>query len=283
MLGFGALGEYALGEGPKTATAATAPKQAYISPPTLRPRSSVPQSVGLNLALIASLTPFVQRDWAPPKRAPRPVLSLSRSQSLPLVANLGPFRQQDFTKPASPRRSPPQLASLNLNLIANLGPFRTNFVAGTKPVAAVSFIAPNIPLLVQQSTPFANFVYPAAVKAKFALPAYSYNVALYTPILDTHDGVWVKKKRKKLDRDPLDLELEEKAKRRAAIELAVYGDPKTYELPPEVKFYGTPAPPPNVEDLTKAIMAAKQMQEQQRLAELEQDDEDVLEMILREI
>jgi hypothetical protein len=284
-LGLGALGEFALGQGPtQSAGAASAPFSQTNWPSAKRPRSSTPQSIGLNLALIASLGPFNQKDWTPVKKAPRPAISLSRAQTLPLIASLGPFRQQDFTKPALPKRSPPQLASLNINLIASLGPFRQSFLPNPKqPVTSVALPPANVALLVQQSTPFANFTFPVAVKARLTPPVYPvYNLPIYAPVPDTHDGVWVKKKRKKLDRDPLDLELEERSKRRAAIELAVYGPEVTYE-PPAPTLFAPPAPPPNVEELAKAIMAAKQMLEQQQRAALEQDDEDVLEIILRDL
>lgn len=312
MPGFDAVGRLALGQLPQPAPAATAPFNQTIWPTAARLKSSAPQHLSVNINLItapfrqtvwpaaarvksspphpalfnnsmlaAPFPPFRQWDWTPARRT-RLASPFLQSQNLTLVASLGPFRQQDFASPKYARRSTPSQASLNLNLIANLGPFtQTNWTAPQRSLAALALAPVNVPLLVAQSTPFANFAFVGAVRARLNLPVYPYNVALYTPIVDTHDGVWVKRKRKR-GPDPIELEIEEKAKRRAALELAVYGPEVEYQEPPAL-VAPTPVMPPDVSDLAKVIAQAQVAQYHAARLQSDLDDEDDLESILREI
>ncbi len=90
--------------------------------------------------------------------------------------------------------------------------------------------------------------------------------------------------RKKKSKQPnsIDLELAEKAKRRAAIELAVYG-PEVEYSPPPAPFVAPAAPPVDVAELAKVIAAAQAQQRQAVAAQASDDDEGDLESILREI
>lgn len=203
------------------------------------------------------------------------------------------FNPQPFSNWSAPRK-----AGLAVAVIAS---GVAGFVAPAAPVHAGPFtqfsqpIAPRVVLPDEQpsalfeiepptSPPFTGF-------ARFDLPIRAkYNVALFTnftivpftPVVDTHDGVWVKRKKKRSGPDPLDLELEERAKRRAAIELAIYGPEVTYEPPPS-PIAEPSKPPPNTEELTRIIMQMKAAEFEAKRRADEQDDEDVLEMILKDL
>lgn len=258
MLGFGALGEFALGEGP---TSTAAPAQ------TLSGGNEWPDFVkkaGLTAAVIATtFGGFV----APPQARAATFTKFSEPLRKPNIAlhaawKFNPTVQRTQTAIFA-QFSQPQISRVNL--------------PDEQPSALFEVLPPQV-------APFAGFArfieYLPKKSVIFLYSAFPPTPVLI-PVIDTHDGVWVKKKRRH-GRDPLELELEERSKRRAAIELAVYGPEVTYEAPPATIF-APPAPPPNVEELARAIMAAKQMLEQQQRAALEQDDEDVLEMILRDL
>ncbi len=91
-----------------------------------------------------------------------------------------------------------------------------------------------------------------------------------------------RKKRKRFGLDPIEIELSEKAKRRAAIELAVYG-PEVEYSPPPAPFVAPAAPPVNVAELAGVIATAQAQQRQAMAAQAGEDDESDLESILREI
>jgi hypothetical protein len=281
MLGFGALGEFALGEGP----IANPPLGGGNFPPaTPVRRTTPPRVVSVNLCLIASLGPFAQTNYPLPKSL-KPAAPLAAPYNNSLLAQ--PLRQTDW--PAAkrvPLRAISNSSPQNLPLIASLGPFKqTVWTPAQKPQNAVGAVQPNVPLLVQQSTPFVNVSFAVPAKARFALPFQVPNTVVFVPPPDTHDGgVFVKKKRKKIGPDPIELELEEKAKRRAAIELAIYGPEVTYE--PQRSILEAPlppAPPPNVEDLARVMVQVRSAEMEAQRQALEQDDEDVIEMILRDI
>ncbi|HXI52364.1 MAG TPA: hypothetical protein VNH84_12690, partial [Candidatus Saccharimonadales bacterium] len=107
---------------------------------------------------------------------------------------------------------------------------------------------------------------------------------LITPpdIGDKHVGHYVKKRKKRSGPGPLDYELEEKARRRAAIELAVYGPEVEYQTPP-VPFVMPPVPPPDVTGLAQTIAALQREQQKVVMAQQGEDEEIELEAILREI
>lgn len=312
MLGFDAIGALALGQAPTAAApASTTPFNQYEWATPKRLRSAVPQLLSVNLALIATLGPFSQGLSPPayPLKASRPhpitvnnsLLALPFSQlnwsaskktgfavlpvfpNLALIANLGPFRQGDFGTPRLLRASPPQPIPFNLSLIANLGPFtQTNWNVPLRPMALPAFAPFNVPLFNLEETPFTNALFTASARFRLNPVAPAFNLTIYLPIQDTHDGVWVKRKRKRHGPDPIDLELQEKASRRAALELAVYGPEVEYREPSTVVDALPPAPP-NVAELAQVIASAQAAQHQQARLQAEQDDEDDLEAILREI
>lgn len=284
MLGFDAIGKLALGQLPEPSAAATVPfvQMDWASAKPVR-RSLPAQSVSINLCLIASLGPFSQQTFPLPK-VQRPVAPQAVPYNNSLLAT--PLRQTDWPAAKRVRISPISgSAPQNLPLIASLGPFKqTVWAAPKQPLPAAGLPPANVPLLVQQSTPFVNVSFTAPAKARFAQPFQAPNTVIFVPPPDTHDGgVYVKKKRKRVGPDPIDLELEEKAKRRAAIELAVYGPEVTYEPQRSILEPVSPAPPPNVEELARVIMQAQEAERQAQRLALEQDDEDVIDLILRDL
>jgi hypothetical protein len=107
------------------------------------------------------------------------------------------------------------------------------------------------------------------------------------PVQELNDGGYVKKKKRKPTKrelDPYAEEAELKAKRREAVELAVYGPEVEYTLPP-MAFPAGPVPPPDLGDLPSIMLNAQQAQKaaQMHKAALEQEDEDEIINILREI
>ncbi len=104
------------------------------------------------------------------------------------------------------------------------------------------------------------------------------------PVQELHDGGYVKKKRKltKRELDPYAEEAEIKRKRREAIELAVYGPPVEYTLPPLV-FPPSPPAPPQLGDLPQIMLAAQQRKVIEARLKQIQDEEDELEQILKDI
>lgn len=296
FLGFDALGRLALGQLPQTAVAPAARTLTFGSAWT------APRKAGLAAAVIATtFAGFV----APPQA--RATTTFNKFSEPFRKANLALLATWQFS-PAAPRTtqtaiftkfSQPQIPRVNLpdeqpSALFEVRPppvISIAFTQFSQPIVSRANLSDEQPstlfeVLPPIAPPFTGFArFEGIIRAKLNVALYSTPLWLPTiaPAVDTHDGVWVKRKRKKLDRDPLELEIEEKAKRRAAIELAVYGPEVTYEPPAPSLFAPTVQPPPNVEDLTRAIMAAKQMQEQQQRVALEQDDEDVLEMILRDL
>ena len=114
----------------------------------------------------------------------------------------------------------------------------------------------------------------------FEVFAPSFVPPIRPAILDVFVKDWRKKRRR--GRDPIELEIEEKAKRRAALELAIYG-PEAAEIAaraPEMPVIHTP---PNVEELAKIIAAAQRELAQSQHLQALSDDENDLEAILRDI
>jgi hypothetical protein len=310
MLGFDALARLALGQVPF----ADAPFRQLNFDPTKLIRSAPPQLLPINLNLYTVqvvANPFSQSSW-PPSRFARFTHAKIQQLNLPLLANLGPFsqtsvpsfrarsasafqpqnialtasigpfRQGDFGSPKILRSSPLQAVPFNLNLIANLGPFtQINWLAPQRSIVALALAPPNVPLLDIQSRPFANFIFTGAARARLSIPAYPvFNIPLETPV-DTNDGVWVKRKRKKVGPDPIELELAEKSSRRAALELAIYGPEVEFTIPAPV--FESPKPYVDVSELAKVIAQAQADQHQELRLKAEADEEADLESILREI
>lgn len=222
MPGFGALGEFALGEGP---FAQTLPTGAQWSTPV--------RKAGLAIAVIAgSFTGFVPQ---PPAQA-APIFS-------------------QFSQPQ----------------------FQRSVIPDEQPSALFEFAPPAPPF-----TGFCTFEGPIKAKLNVALISSRWWQPITLPV-DTHDGVFVKKKRKKLDRDPIELELEEKARRRAAIELAVYGpEPEiSAQISPEKPVINRP--PPDVSELARMVLATREAEAERIRQEQIQAEEDDIEAILKDI
>lgn len=86
-----------------------------------------------------------------------------------------------------------------------------------------------------------------------------------------------KKKRKKPEWQIID---EERAERRKAIELAVYGPPVEYRWNPLVA--PQPPAPINTDEVMQAIMNALEMAEQKRIEEEAADEEAIIELMLQD-
>lgn len=118
----------------------------------------------------------------------------------------------------------------------------------------------------------------ASCIGQFAIGQSPYPTAVFNTLDDA--GYYRKKKRK--GPDPLDLELAEKASRRAALELAVYG-PEEVIAPQNFTKKPVIHTAPDVADLAKTIFSARIAHAESIRAQQIADDEDDLESILREI
>ncbi len=96
---------------------------------------------------------------------------------------------------------------------------------------------------------------------------------------DSHDGGWIKKRKKR--HDPLELKIQEELARRHALELAIYGPEIEYKIEtPKFVPVSIPADLGNLPNLIASV------QHQNYLAELKKvddDDENEIEMILKDI
>lgn len=252
MLGFGSLGEFSLGETP-TPTGATT--QTYV------PNSDWSRK-GMAVAVIA--TTFVGFVSPPPVQA------------------------SIFTAFSQPLAKKPLLSLWNFSVLTPQ--IKTAIFTQFPQINRPSSLANEPPFGLFETAPqlspfmgFAKFESIRRAKPNIALISDFKPVPVLIPVVDTHDGVFVKRKSKRKDwRDPIELELEEKAARRAAIELAIYGPEVEYKEPPTV-FAAPPPAPPDVGDLAKVMAMAQAAQFQERRSRAEHDDEDDLESILREI
>lgn len=254
MLGFGALGQFALGEGP---FAPTRPVGSQWAAPV--------RKAGLAVAVIAgSFTGFVPQ---PPAQAAPVFTQFSQPIAQPKTAV-----QIGFTNAPQPAFVQPYVfGTFSQPLLLR------NPVADEQPSTLFEVEPPQAP-------PFTGFAtFEGIIRAKFnvALHATRWWQPITLPV-DTHDGVWVKKKKKR-GPDPIDLELEEKARRRAAIELAVYGpDPDiSAQISPEKPVIHSP--PPDVTDLVRIAIAMQQAEKERLQQEQIKSDEDDLEAILKDI
>ena len=253
MLGFGSLGRFALGEGPfEQRTGGGSQWQT----PVRRARLAV--------AIVAgSFTGFVPQ---PPAQAAPVFTQFSQPQ-----AKAKSVIHAGFTNTPQPAFVQPYVFS------AFSQPLPTRVLIDEIPS---SFFEPEPPIL-PPFTGFCTFEVPFRAKLNIALISTRWWQPITLPV-DTHDGVFVKKKRKKHERDPIDIELEEKARRRAAIQLAVYGPEPLIpaQISPEKPVFHSIA---DVTELTKLVLAARQAEQERIRAQQIADDEDDLESILKDI
>lgn len=134
--------------------------------------------------------------------------------------------------------------------------------------------------------PFTGFSsFEGIIKARLNVARFSDSnfIPFIVEPIDTHDGVFVKRKRKRHSEDRrYKDEAEVRFKRRAAIFDAIHGPELEYTLPP---FILPPQPPqfPNLGNLPSAILAAQQQQIADMKVREAQEDEDDLENILKDI
>lgn len=248
-LGFDSIGKLGLGELPQPDQPIAVGTQ-WTSPV---------RKAGLSVAVIA--TTFV--GFVPPPAPAKPVFA-SFSQPLRKPIKQAPW---NFCIPA------PKQATAVFSAFSQPQPRKARVEGRTlyepQPPAGPPFTG---------FAKFDNFL--PKPKTTFLYSAFQ-PAQLLVPSLDTHDGVFVKKKRRGKQYDSAEDEFEIRRKRREAIYDALQGPPVTYTLPDLV--LPPRAEPPNVEELAKTMMAAQiQAKEAQRLAELQADDDD-LEQILKDI
>jgi hypothetical protein len=251
MLGFGALGQFALGEGPVQIRGLSGGNE----------WPDIVKKTGLTVAVIA--TTFVGFVPPPPAQARAVFTKFSQPQSnktvlhgftnAPQRAFVQPYIFTKFSQPAF-QRSP---------------------LPDEQPSALFEILPPAQP-------PFTGFArFAEVIRARITIADFKPWPIFVSLTRDSHDGVFVKKKRRKPAYDAAADELEIRRKRREAIEFAFH-PPVEYSLP-DLALPPRPAAPPNVDDLAKAILQAQQQAEQHKRAmDLQQDDDD-LEQILKDI
>lgn len=289
MLGFDALARLALGQVPAAGGAA-------VQTLTVGPSWERPLKAGLSAAVIATTfagfvppTPaqaqgqFVKFSTPPGKQY---VQSASWQFVAPSqTAQTAVFTQFSYPQPI--RVNPPDEQPSTLFEVASPPVISIAFTQFSQPLFLRSVIPDEQPsaLFVEppQYPPFTGFAtFEGIIRARsnIALTAWEWWQPIILPI-DTHDGVWVKRKRKKFGPDLIELELAEKAARRAALELAVYGPEVKYTIPEPV--FEAPKKPIDVTELAKVIAAAQASMHQTIMAQQDQDEENDLDAILREI
>lgn len=146
-----------------------------------------------------------------------------------------------------------------------------------QPSSLFEVLAPPAPPFVGFSK-FPEFI---AIKARFA-PTEFRSFFLVQPARDTHDGVFVKRKRDRHDR--FKKEQDERAKRRGAIYDALHGpaDPLP-RLEPLAGFLLPYRATPNVGALASVISVLEAKQRQIAMKQQDQDDEEELAMILKDL
>ena len=230
---------------------------------------------------------FTQFSQPLPRRSNNPALTSFQPFPL-LVQQSTPFSFTPFSQPRPAKLNPALQAWQPLPLLEPTPPPPTDipftgFTQFSQPRPAkrnaeLTSFQP-LPLLAPQM-PFMNFTafsQPLPKKNLIPLLAWQPFTLLEKPP-DRRDGVFVKRKRPP-QRDLIQDELDEKARRRAAIALAVYGPEIVYEPPP----VPVPPQPPNVLELAQIIMRARDAERQALQQALEQDDEDVIELILKDL
>lgn len=122
MLGYGALGEFALGEGTIPGSQALIPFAQYDwSHPQKPPPAKEPPTWSLNILTLPY--PFNQYDWNRPRRVPTKLDQIIEPIPITLYANLGPFNQFQWPRETPVYNKPPsQSFPQNINLL--ISPFK---------------------------------------------------------------------------------------------------------------------------------------------------------------
>lgn len=296
MLGFGVVGEFALGEGP-TSTSTPPPTTVY----TTFSASSSPIHKGLAIAVIATtfagfVPPLAKSAIGPFSQFSQPLptrINLPDEQPSILFEVLPP---QSFTLVFSRFGEPLQRRSWSQSFSnAPLFQFIQPYVFGQfsqpqfnklslpdeQPSALFEVLPPPLPPF----TGFAKFSDVWTIK-KFNVSLFTtFNFTPFVITPDTHDIVFLddrKKRKKRKQPNLIQQELDERQKRREAIELAAYGPIVEYSLPeytPEQKYQ----PKADVNGLAQVILARRQKDESNRQMKIRQDEEDEFEDLLKDI
>lgn len=285
MLGFGALGEFAIGEGPTQQASSSFSGGQWQSPI---------RKTGLAVAVVA--TTFAGFVPQPPAKASPVFARFSEPE------RKKPNIQSWAFAPQAPAQAKPVFSRFAEPVSKKPRPESWVFVpkAPAQPVAIFSrfdeMVLNRAPLPDEQPSAFFEVAPPTAPPFFGFMPfemvlTAKINVALQTsrwwqPItlpVDTHDGIWIKRKKRKSGVDPLDLEREERARRRAAIELAFYGPPEGPAPAPLLEPPPVAQPIGDVTELAKIVVASRQAEEERRRAQELADDEDDIEAILKDI
>lgn len=287
LLGFDAIGRLALGQLPQTQRQTLGFGGAW---------DGQVRKAGLAAAVIA--TTFVGFVAPPQAQASQPFTQFSQPLAIKTISAswsfvTAPAQAQTaiftaFSQPFSPRVNLPDEQPSALFEVAPPPVISTAFSQFSQPQfnrAVISDEQPStlfeiLPPVAPPFTGFATFDGIIRGRLNIALTAWQWWQPIILPV-DTHDGVWVKRK-KRSGRDPIDLELEEKASRRAALELAVYGPAKQI-IPPKPVKRPVINSPVDVADLAKIVLNARQAHGESIRAQALSDDEDDLESILKDI
>jgi hypothetical protein len=258
MPGWGPIGRFAVGELP-VAGGVTQPYGGSFS------SFSAPRKAALAAAVIA--TTFVGFIAPPPAQAALSFTSFSQPAKKPVQAVSWNF----VARPASAQTA-------IFTQFSQPGAART-VLPDEQPSALFEVLPPVGPPF----TGFSSFDLVIQTRSNVALHLGRWWQPIILPA-DTHDLVFMgdqfrKKKRKP---DLIDEELRRKAKLRADLELAIYG-PEIKPEPVAEPVVAPPAPPPNVDDLTRIAMDLRSQSMSRQRRDAEQDDEDVLEMILKDL
>lgn len=207
MLGFGALGEFALGEGP-----IGAPPGGRQSIPPLVQRirtGAFDKSVGLNPNLFKNAVPNNQYDWSKPQRVARAPfdLSVALNPNIFLAPAALPFNQVDWAKPARLKGAFDYSVPLNPNLFTNQ--FPNNQYDWSKPVRVPQArLDPPYPLNINLFTnayPFDQYDWNKSFRSPPArfVPTVPLNINIFTNQFPFAQYDWSKPFR--LPRAPFDL------------------------------------------------------------------------------
>lgn len=249
---------------------------------TVRP--AAPDQFHINIGNFPNPSPIIPIDWNKPKQPPTAKEQPNWGLNLNLFPNPIPFAQYDWSRPHQSPNYPVAVSSqFNLNLRVPARPVIPNdlsFSSFAKPRApdqtypnlSLSFGAPFTPI---------DWSRPHAVVISQIPVLIGFQINHFPVVTDSHDGVWVKKKKRRSGPDPIEIELAEKASRRAALELAIYGPEVEYTNP--VPVFESPEAPVNVAELAKVVAQVQAAHHQVMRAQSEEDEETDLESILREI
>ena len=288
MLGFGQLGLLAIGQLPTSAI----PKANTFSSSSW---SANPVKRGISVAVIA--TTFV--GFVPPQTPSVSIPFTKFSQPSKIRANQESWRnapifqvsrQPVFSKFSTPFNSRVNLPDEQPSALFEIKPpifqsaifsiFSQPQFARINPPDEQTGTFFEIQLPAQ--APFTGFArFSDVILAKstvFLNPEFiQFN---FTPAIpDTHDGGWIKKRKKR--QDPLELKIQEERNRRAALELAVYGPEVEYKI--EIPRFEEPKKPIEVGDLPQIIASMQHKNYTDEIARSQDDDENELAMILRDI